>query len=274
MFRHPTEVTCPDFRKFKSWFVLLVLPVLAPLPTLLRFTSSWQPMLDRRCLAAGASARYAFSDWLPATSFPQSCRVHNSKLNLGVPQIFYRSILYIYIYRHIWCVRQSQKLSKKQPKEKNDRKNAQKKKDSISLPVSRRCFAHICFLTEQSRPSRLRVCDLSRLSWAFKHLNLINVGLKDLSKFGTLEEIFKLFPEMREFGRISIIKKTWAQPDHRVVALLSKHGFWVIAEIIWAMGTRWTREKKNSPGPNKILLFAKSIGQNICFIYTAAKDSA
>ena len=79
MFRHPTEVTCPDFRKIKSWFVLLVLPVLAPLPTLLRFTSSWQPMLDRRCLAAGALARYAFSDWLPATSFPQSCRVHNGR---------------------------------------------------------------------------------------------------------------------------------------------------------------------------------------------------
>lgn len=199
MFRHPTEVTCPDFRKIKSWFVLLVLPVLAPLPTLLRFTSSWQPMLDRRCLAAGALARYAFSDWLPATSFPQSCRVHNSKLNLGVPQIFYRSILYIYI--HIWCVRQSQN-GQKTTKRKNDRKN--EKNDPISLPVSRRCFAHICFLTEQSRPGRLRVCELSRLSWAFKHLNLINVGLKDLkSKFGTLEEIFKLFPEMRELGRIS-----------------------------------------------------------------------
>ena len=202
MFRHPTEVTCPDFRKIKSWFVLLVLPVLAPLPTLLRFTSSWQPMLDRRCLAAGALARYAFSDWLPATSFPQSCRVHNSKLNLGVPQIFYRSILYIYIYD----VFDKAKMVKKQPKEKMIEK--MKKNDPISLPVSRRCFAHICFLTEQSRPGRLRVCELSRLSWAFKHLNLINVGLKDLkSKFGTLEEIFKLFPEMRELGRISTSKK-------------------------------------------------------------------
>ena len=110
------------------------------------------------------------------------------------------SINIIYIY--IWCVRQSQN-GQKTTKRKNDRKN-EKKNDPISLPVSRRCFAHICFLTEQSRPGRLRVCELSRLSWAFKHLNLINVGLKDLkSKFGTLEEIFKLFPEMRELGRIS-----------------------------------------------------------------------
>ena len=109
------------------------------------------------------------------------------------------SINIIYIY--IWCVRQSQN-GQKTTKRKNDRKN--EKNDPISLPVSRRCFAHICFLTEQSRPGRLRVCELSRLSWAFKHLNLINVGLKDLkSKFGTLEEIFKLFPEMRELGRIS-----------------------------------------------------------------------
>ena len=164
MFRHPTEVTCPDFRKIKSWFVLLVLPVLAPLPTLLRFTSSWPPMLDRRCLAAGALARYAFSDWLPATSFPQSCRVHNSKLNLGVPQIFYRSILYIYTY--MMCSTKP-KWSKNNQKKKWSKK--WKKNDTISL---------------------------------------LNVGLKDLkSKFGTLEEIFKLFPEMRELGRISTSKK-------------------------------------------------------------------
>ena len=65
------------------------------------------------------------------------------------------------------------------------------------------------------------------------------------------------------------LKKTSTQTDDRVVALLFEHGFWMIAEIVWAMGTR---EKNNSPG--KILLFAKSIRQNIRFVYTTAKDSA
>ena len=111
------------------------------------------------------------------------------------------SINIIYIYTYMMCSTKP-KWSKNNQKKKWSKK--WKKNDPISLPVSRRCFAHICFLTEQSRPGRLRVCELSRLSWAFKHLNLINVGLKDLkSKFGTLEEIFKLFPEMRELGRIS-----------------------------------------------------------------------
>lgn len=150
------------------------------------------------------------------------------------------NIIYIYLQTYMMCSTKP-KIVKKTTKRKMIEK-MQKKNAPISLPVSRRCFAHICFLTEQSRPGRLRVCELSRLSWAFKHLkhlNLINVGLKDLkSKFGTLEEIFKLFP-MREFGRISSKKH-----GHSRTIVLSLFSLNTGSEWLQKSFEQWEQERK------------------------------